>query len=253
MARSYRLAFVLQFAGSLFALVLVYFLSRFMGPSIASRSAQLRDGYFDFAALGLILLSVIMTALNIFGRQLRTEQQTGTLEALFTTPTPPWLILVGSSSYELLFAALEGIVMLVLAIAIFGLRIQFSVAPDAVALASVLASVGIFASFGILYAAVVVVIKGGTAVMGLLTSGMALVGGVYYPTSVFPGPLRLLAEAFPLAQSTNVLRSTLLFGQLPLAQVGILYAYAVVLVPLSFWLFSRAVRRARRQGTLGQY
>ena len=143
--------------------------------------------------------------------------------------------------------------MLVLAIAIFGLRIQFSVAPDAVALASVLASVGIFASFGILYAAVVVVIKGGTAVMGLLTSGMALVGGVYYPTSVFPGPLRLLAEAFPLAQSTNVLRSTLLFGQLPLAQVGILYAYAVVLVPLSFWLFSRAVRRARRQGTLGLY
>lgn len=253
MARSYRLAFVLQFVGSLFSLLLVYYLSRFMGPSISAQSAQLRDGYFAFASLGLILLSLVMTALNIFGRQLRTEQQTGTFEALLTTPTPPWLILVGGCCYELLFATVAAVVTLVLAIAVFGLRIRFAVAPDAIAFLAILASVGIFSALGILYAAVVVVFKGGTAVMNLLTGGMALVGGVYYPTSVFPGPIRVLAQAFPMAQSANVVRETFLFGELPLAQLGFLWAYAVALVPLAFWLFNRAVRRARRQGTLGQY
>jgi ABC-2 type transport system permease protein len=254
MARSYRLAFVLQFVGSLFSLLLVFFLSRFIGPALAGRSGQmLRDGYFAYAALGLILLSLLMTALNIFGRQLRTEQQTGTFETLLTTPTPPWLILVGSSCYELLFAAAAGLIELVIAIGVFGLHIRFAVAPDGIALLATLASLGIFSAFGIIYAAVVVVFKGGTAVMGLVNGGMALVGGIYYPTSVFPVPLRLIAEAFPLAQSANVLRDTLLFGELPLAQVGILCAYAVVLVPLALWLFDRGMHRARRQGTLGQY
>jgi ABC-2 type transport system permease protein len=232
----------------------VFFLSRFIGTALAGRSGQLlRDGYFAYAALGLILLSLIMTALNIFGRQLRTEQQTGTFETLLTTPTPPWLILVGSSFYELLFSAVASLFELALAIGVFGLRIRFAVAPDGVALLATLASLCIFSAFGIMYAAVVVVFKGGGAVMGLVSGGIALVGGVYYPTTVFPGPLRLLAQAFPLAQSTNVIRETLLFGQLPLAQVGILCAYAVVLVPLALWLFDRGMHRARRQGTLAQY
>jgi ABC-2 type transport system permease protein len=253
MARSYRLAFVLQFVGSLFSLVLVYFLSKFMGPSIADRSGQLQEGYFAFAAMGLTLLSLVMTALNIFGRQLRTEQQTGTFEALLTTPTPPWLILLGSSCYELLFAVAASAVTLVLAITVFGMQIRFELAPDCVAVLTVVVSVCIFSALGILYAAVVVVFKGGTAAMGLITGGMALIGGVYYPTSVFPSALRVLAQLFPLAQSANLVRQTLLLGELPLAQLGVLFCYAVVLVPIALWLFSRAVRRARRQGTLGQY
>jgi ABC-2 type transport system permease protein len=254
MARSYRLSFALQFVGSLSSLLLVYFLSRFMGHAISGLGGHLlTDGYFDYAAPALILLALLMTALGIFGRQLRTAQQTGTLETLLTTPTPPWLILVGGSCYELLFAAAAGLVTLALAMGAFGLRIRFALAPDGVALLAALGALGVFSAFGMLYAAFVVVFKGGTAVLSLLSAGVALVGGIYYPISVFPTALRILAEAIPLAQSVNIVRETLLFGEVPLAQLGILWVYTVVLVPLSLVVFGRAVRRARRQGTLGQY
>jgi ABC-2 type transport system permease protein len=115
------------------------------------------------------------------------------------------------------------------------------------------ASLAVFAAFGIFYAAFVVVFKRGDMIMSLFTAIMGLGGGVFFPTSVLPSGLRPLAQAFPLTQASNLLRDTLLFHRLPLGQVGELCATAVILLPPSLWLFGRAVRRARKVGTLGQY
>ena len=253
MAVSYRMAFALQWFQALWGIVLVYFLSRFLGHALVHASPDLRQGYFAYAAIGVSLLAVLQVALVTFASKLRQDQQTGTFETVIASPTPPWLMVLASSSYDLIQSAISGILTILLAMGLFGLRLHGSPASYGLALLILVASLGVFAGFGILYAAFVVVFKRGDMIMSLFTAVMGLGGGVFFPASVLPPGIRPLAQAFPLTQASNLLRDTLLFHKLPLGQVGELCATAVVLLPPSLWLFGRAVRRARKVGTLGQY
>lgn len=253
MARSYRMAFALQSFQTLWGIVLVYFLSRLLGHAFTHASPELRQGYFAYAAVGVSLLAVLSVVLVTFAMKLRQDQQTGTFETVIASPTPPWLMVLASSSYDLIYSACAGIVTILLAMGIFGLRLHGSPASFALAFLILLASLGLFAAFGILYASYVVVFKRGDTIMSMLTAVMGLGGGVFYPTSLLPPVLRSIAQAFPLTQATTLLRDALLLHQLPLAKTAELCATAVVLLPPSLWLFGRAVDRARHVGTLGQY
>lgn len=253
LARSYRMSFFLQGFQALWGIVLVYFLSRFLGRAFVHGSPQLRQGYFAYAAIGVSLLAVLSVALGTFASKLRQDQQTGTFETVIASPTPPWLMVLASSSYDLMYAACAGIVTILLSMAIFGLRLHATAATYGLALLILVASLGVFAAFGILYASYVVVFKRGDTMLSIITAVMGLAGGVFFPASILPPLVRSLAQAFPLTQTATLLRATLLFHQIPLAKTGELCATAVILLPPSLWLFDRAVDRARHTGTVGQY
>jgi len=252
-ARSYRMAFALQGFQSLWGLALVYFLSRFLGPALAKSDPALRDGYFAYAAIGVTLLSVLSVALIIFAGKLRQDQQTGTFETVLASPTPPWLIVLASSCYDLIYATVAGALTLIFAIVVFGLRLHGSPAEYGLSILILVSSLGVFAAFGVAYAAFVVVFKRGDAIMSLLTAVMGLAGGVFYPVTVLPKVVQPLAQVFPLTQAATTLRDTLLYHQLPLAKVAELCGSAIILLPPALWLFDRSVRHARAVGTLGQY
>lgn len=253
LARSYRMSFALQGFQALWGIVLVYFLSRFLGRAFVHSSPELRQGYFAYAAVGVSLLAVLSVALSTFASKLRQDQQTGTFETVIASPTPPWLMVLASSSYDLMYSACAGVVTILLAVALFGLRLHGTAATYGLALLILAASLGVFAAFGILYASYVVVFKRGDTMMSIITAVMGLAGGVFYPASLLPPVARWLAQAFPLTQAATLLRATLLFHQVPLAKTLWLCVTAVVLLPPSLWLFDRAVDRARQVGTVGQY
>ncbi len=92
-----------------------------------------------------------------------------------------------------------------------------------------------------------------TALLGLITTGLALLAGVYFPTEVLPGPLEVIAEALPFTWGIDVLRAALLQGEVAGARLGLLVGFAVVSLPLSLWLFGLSIDRARRQGSLTQF
>jgi len=80
-----------------------------------------------------------------------------------------------------------------------------------------------------------------------------LVGGMMYPVSVLPGPLRLLARLIPVTCSLEGMRAALLAGagwrELWPSIVALLL-FAVILIPLSFVVFAWALRRTKVTGTL---
>jgi len=91
--------------------------------------------------------------------------------------------------------------------------------------------------------------KGVLAASGLL-------GGVYYPTQVIPAWLHTASAGLPLTYGLRSLRRVLLDGAPFSAVAGdlaILAAFATVLLALGAWTFDRALRDARRTGTLAQY
>ncbi len=254
MARSYRFPFVLTAVQLLANLASYFFLGRLVGRGVEPGvAAQLREGYFSFAIIGTTMLSIVGTTLTTFARRLRTDQTTGTLEALLVSPSPAWLVVPASASYELVVSGIVSFLTVGIAAAFFGLRVDTSAVGVAAAVLAVLGSLVLFCSLGIALSAFVLVFKRGESAIALVTSGFAFLGGVLYPIQLLPASLRTIAEVLPFTWSLQVLRAALLDRSAEWLRLGALWAVAAVLIPVAMSIFQVALCRARRTGTLGQY
>lgn len=252
-ALSYRLPFAFDLFQSLTSLVFLFFLGRLVGPRGQSVSSQLNQGYFAFAVLGTALLGIVTTSLGAVADRIRTDQTTGTLEALLTMPTPSWVTVLASATYQLVYATALALMTVLIAVVGFGMRFDAQPAGIPIAILGLIGAVALFSSAGVAFAAFVIIFKRGQSLIALTTSVFSLLGGVYYPIAVLPGPLQVLAHILPFTWTVDVIRDALLAGQLPWGKLGIVLGAAVVLVPASLWILTVAVAQSRRTGTLGQY
>lgn len=83
-----------------------------------------------------------------------------------------------------------------------------------------------------------------------LVSLMLLVCGIYYPVSILPRGVALLAEVIPVTYFLEYLRQ--FYGFQPNYSHVLLKGYALVLgyLALEIWLMKKAIRRAKRTGML---
>ncbi|MEO1062176.1 MAG: ABC transporter permease [Actinomycetota bacterium] len=250
--RTYQLKVYVSFAQSIVFVFSFYFIGDFVGEPEAL--AELDAGYFEFALLGVIVTTVIALALREFADNIAAEQHGGTLEALLVTPSPLWTLLVGGAVVSMAITAAEVLVLV---------GLGFGVLGDAPSIGALVWSVPLlaltfvcFAAVGIAAAAVIVVVKRGDPLAGPVSQLTALVSGAYFPVSVLPGWMQPVSELVPATHGLRGMRELTLEGAGPGAIVDdlvVLAAMAVVLVPLGLAAFGRAVRSARRSGTLGTY
>jgi ABC-2 type transport system permease protein len=249
---SYRASFALQLLSTVFTLALFFYLSEVVDEDDLPRQG-LTGGYFGYAAIGLGLLTIVQYSTVAFSRKINEEQTTGTFEALMATPARPWLIVLASAVYDLIWATVSGVVLIGLAVAIFGLRLEVSPVSIATTAVALVGCLGLFASIGVAVAALTVVFKRTSVLLGMVITILALLGGVYFPIEVFPEPLERLARLLPFTWGLDVLRASLLGGDVDPAQLAGLFGVSAFLLPLALLGFTAAVRRARRTGTLAQY
>lgn len=252
-AVSYRTVFYLGLFQGVAALALFYFLGKIVETERISSAEGLDTDYFGFVTIGLVVFTIVHVALTSFAAKLQEEQTTGTFEALMTTPTPPSLIVLSSAAYDLIRALVEGLVMLGLAAAIFGLGLDADLDRIGIALLILAGAIGLFAALGILVAAATVLFKRAGALSGLAALVLSFLGGVYFPINVFPEPLESIAELIPFTWALDALRAALLAGDIDGFQVAGLFGAVAVLLPLSLVAFRAALDRARRTGTLADY
>lgn len=249
---SYRVGFVLGLASDFLSLALFFYLGRLVDRS-GETDEELRRGYFAFSVLGMALLMMAQTGLTSLAQKFRQEQTTGTFEALMSTPAPPSLVILSSAAFDMIRAAVEAVVFVLLGVAFFGLRLANDPVSIAVALFTTSVSMVFFCALGVAVAAFTVVFKQTTALLGMVTSGFALLGGVYFPVRVLPEPLRTVSDILPFTWALKALRDALILGETNVEALVILVAAALVSFPLALGLFGLAMRRARKTATLAQY
>ena len=114
----------------------------------------------------------------------------------------------------------------------------------------------VLACIGILSASFAMVFKRGDPFGILLGTGSALFSGVFFPTQLLGSGFHAVSRALPPTYGLDGIRRVLIEGQ-GLSQVReplvTLFIFLVVLLPFSLWVFGRAVRRAKREGSLIQY
>jgi ABC-2 type transport system permease protein len=250
-ARGYRGALLLEILEALFGVATFYYLSRFVESPELARALPAGSSYFAFALVGFAFFDYLSVSLTAFDSSIEEARQNRTLEALLVTQTPLWVILAGSAVYPFTALALRTGVYLAWGALLFDFTPRAANWPGAVAI--LLASILAFAGLGIISAGYSILFKRGNPAKWVVLGVSGLVGGMMYPVSVLPSPLRFLARLIPITYSLEGMRAALLAsaGWRELwPSIAALLLFAAILIPSSFLIFSWALRRTKITGTL---
>lgn len=248
-ALRYRNGFVLGALGGVAQLATFYYLSRAVGAGFHP------DGmpYFLFLLIGTGFFTFLISGMHSFLRTVQESQQSGTLEVLMTTSTPPATLLSLSAISSFAGGLLQFVLYVGAGILLFAPTVHVSwLGSVSVFVFSVIISIAI----GIFAAGLQVSIQKGSALLWLLGSSAWLMAGAMFPVSALPRPARLISNLLPLTHSLTGMRLALLQTSSSAAllhEIEALAAFAAVLLPLSVIFFSWTVRRAQQLGTLCFY
>lgn len=247
---SYRMRFVTTFFTGAVTLTLFYYISRL----IHSNRVGSPNRYYAFVVIGVIILEVVTSTLATPVATLRQELLAGTFERMVLSPFGAVRCVLSLMIFPFLMALVLSAVSLAYAALLFGLALHWStlIAGVAVALLSAVA----FAPFGVLMAGAVMLFKQTNAGATFVITGVTLLAGVYFPVALLPNWIRWASDVQPFTPSVDLLRN-LIVGT-PLRESAVLslaklVAFPAVLLPVSLWLFARAVRVSRRRGTIIEY
>ena len=202
--------------------------------------------------VGAIFWNYLSITFSWIAETIAVERWEGTLEYTMMAPIRRWSHLVGSVAYAVMYGLVHTAVMLIVLTLFFGLDLSHSNIPTAAAFMVI----GSFSFVGIgMMAAILplLYVERGAQMTFVLQSCLLLVSGVYYPISILPGWMQVLAHLSPATYILDGVRASLLDG------VGItalwydvwpLLVMGVAFIPIGLWAFGRAERYAKRTGKL---
>lgn len=227
------------------------------GPGSAANFAA-NTGTADYVPYLLIGSTVFITVNRAFwdlAYWLRYEQETGTLESVYASPTRPLTLAAGVALYSAARSAVSGAAAYLLGCLAFGVN-PFR---GEVLLALVFLAVGLVPLYalGLIFASVVLRVQEAARLVMMMQWGASFLMGIFYPVAVFPPLLKAMAMAFPPTWMINGVRSSLLgvgyfFGAWYL-DMAVLWAAMLVLPAAGVMIFRGAERRMLRNQGLGGF
>jgi ABC-2 type transport system permease protein len=256
LAVSYRLEFFMSVLSILLVTTTLYFISQIFASGFETPFEQWRDPFlawitaFPFLTYFLVGFSSLATAI-------RSEQTQGTLEGVLMTPINIPTLIAASSAWDFLQASFRSFLYLFFGSVLFGVQYRGSFL---LAVLFLVLTTLVLASIGILSASFTMVFKRGDPFGVIIGTGSALFSGVFFPTQLLTqvggSALGAVSRFIPTTHGIEGIRRVLIQGQ-GFAEVRepllALLLYLAVLLPFSLWVFTRAVRRAKREGSLIQY
>ena len=253
---SYRMQFFLRVISILIVVTTLFFISRIFSGFTDPRFTQWQNPLAAWLT-GLAVLNYFMTGFSSLANAIRQEQVQGTLESVLMTPISVPTVIVASSGWDFVEATFFSLLYLFFGWAFFDVHYRGSFL---LALVFLLLTTMVLSCLGILSASFAMVFKRGDPFGIFLGTGSALFSGVFFPTQLirdYAGQgVAGISKILPPTYGLDGIRRVLIDGA-GLSQVRnplfTLLIFLAVLLPFSLWVFNRAVRRAKREGSLIQY
>jgi ABC-2 type transport system permease protein len=252
-ALSYRVNLLFSVLGLGLMLLPVYFVAPALQP-VAAASIQSEGGeYFGFLVIGLAVLTVVTTTLTALPVTIGSNIGSGTLETMLATPARLPAVLLGLIGYDMTWSLLKALLLIVLGVT---LGVSIHIAGIPLALLAFALTLLAYLGLGLGLAAMILTIRTIGPLSSGLIAGSALLGGVYYSTSVIPSWVQQLSLVVPLTYGLRLMRQALLSptGALdPAGDLGPLALLASIFLLVGATAFGYGLGHARREGSLGQY
>ena len=226
----------------------------YIGVSAPLITGQAIDtNYFVlYLMIGTVVWSYLSVAFDQVTETITIERWEGTIEYTFMAPIARLTQLLGSC----LFAVVHGFFFVAVQLVVISLFFNLNLSH-----ANILTSIGImligsvsFIGFGIIAAILpLLYTERGAQMAYIIRALILLVSGVYYPITVLPGWMQVIAHLSPATYVLDGMRAGLL-NNTPLTDlwgdIWPLLVAGVVSIPVGLWVFRRAERYAKRTGKL---
>jgi ABC-type polysaccharide/polyol phosphate export permease len=182
------------------------------------------------------------------------EMQSGTLEQMYLSPLPSWLLTIGLEVASVVEATLSALLLYLFVNLVVRVSIPWQWAAVLPLVMLVVGSVG----YSLILGGLTLRFKRLEILKELFQIVVLIFGGVLVPLERMPGWMATIARFLPLTPGVEVLRKTLLEGVSlqTLANDGTLWRLvgsAAAYLVLGIVIFRWCERIAKRKGTLGQY
>jgi ABC-2 type transport system permease protein len=196
-------------------------------------------GRYSNGASTQLLLFIFLTSLTGSARLIETRRL-GVARRMLSTPTSVGTILAGQTLGRLAVALLQALIIIAGSALFFGVRWGDPPATAAVVIAFCLVGAGAGMLIGSLFSN-----EEQAGPVGILLGlGLAALGGSMVPLEVFPPTVRSVAHLTPHAWGNDAFSTLLKHGGglgSVLGDVGVLLAFAAVLIALGWWRLRRAL------------
>lgn len=213
------------------------------------------SNYVAYMLIGASSFTLVSYAFWHIANWLRWEQETGTLEVLYLIPTHRIWVAAGTA----LYSCLRGIFSALVAYLLGSLILGENPVQGEIGLAFLFILVGIIPLYGLtlLFGAVVLKVKESNALINLMQWGVTFLMGVFFPITVFPPLLKMMALLFPPTWMTNGVRSALLgvgffFGSW-YKDLAVLWGFLLFAPLFGYWVFTSVEASIRKNEGMGQF
>lgn len=194
--------------------------------------------YINFLAPGVILMSVLFTAI-FSGIDLIWDRQFGFLKETMVAPVSRLQIILGKTLGGATVAMIQGLIVFVLTLLIGFRPVGWLMVVPAMAVVALVAV--LFTSLGVAIASTLNDMQGFQLIMNFLVMPIVFLSGAFFPLQGLPGAMEIVTKIDPLTYGVDALRGALngvyQFGMgMDLVILGILTA---VILAVGTWLFSK--------------
>lgn len=199
--------------------------------------------YFEFVAPGIVAMIVMTAVLTGLAASIAREKEQGTLDGILISPISRLSIILGKALAQAVRGLIQGAIVLVLAILLFGVTIHGNIL-----LIVLLLLLGIFSfvGLGILVSAIATEQETATQLLFMFQFPMLFLSGVFFPILMMPNFMQKIAYFIPLTYAINALRKVMVLGAGFSAiqnEVIILFIFGLVTLSISVPVFKKVITR----------
>ncbi|HJX22918.1 MAG TPA: ABC transporter permease [Candidatus Bathyarchaeia archaeon] len=199
--------------------------------------------YFDFIAPGLMAMTVMMSVMTGLPVAISQEKEIGTLDGMMVAPINRLSIILGKTLGQTARGLIQGVLILVLSVGLFGVAIQGSIL-----LVFGLLLLGIFSFVGLGIVITSFAKDQETAQMMMMTLmfPMMFLSGVFFPIQQMPWYMQDISKVLPLTYASEALRKVMVLGAgIPeiTTELTVLIAFGVVMTAIAVPVFRRMMTR----------
>lgn len=202
-----------------------------------------QTNYFNFLAPGLMIMIVMMSVMTGIPEAISKEKEMGTFDGMLSAPISQLSVIIGKTAALCTRGFIQCIIILAIAVVLFGVTIQGSIL-----LAFFMLLLGIFSFIGI---GIMAISMSGdqassTMIVNLLMFPMMFLGGIFYPIQQMPWFMQAISKVIPLTYAADAMRKIMLLnagiGDV-MTQIIILVGFGVVTMAIAVPLFRRSMTR----------
>ena len=199
--------------------------------------------YFDFIAPGIMAMTVMMSVMTGLPVAISQEKEVGTMDGMMVAPINRLSIILGKTFAQVARGILQGAIILVLAVGLFGVTIQGSLL---LVFGLLLLGVFAFVGLGIVMTSFAKDQETAQMMMTTLMFPMMFLSGVLFPIQQMPWYMQSISKFLPLTYAADALRKVMVLGADVSAissELVVLIVFGAVTTAIAVPLFKRMMTR----------